>query len=81
MKFYLENRIIQQTINTIKEIWPKKEIVMAFQPHRYSRTKALFNEFVDVLSKIEELTPEYDVILKDLISILHKISLEQVLSP
>ena len=34
----------------------------------------------DLLSKIEELTPEYDVILKDLISILHKISLEQVLS-
>ena len=28
---------------------------MAFQPHRYSRTKALFNEFVDVLSKIDNL--------------------------
>ena len=43
------------TINTIKEIWPKKQMVMAFQPHRYSRTKALFNEFVDVLSKIDNL--------------------------
>ena len=43
------------TINTIKEIWPDKEMVMAFQPHRYSRTKALFNEFVEVLSKIDNL--------------------------
>ena len=33
----------------------------------------------DVLSKIEELSPEYDVILKDIISILHQISLEHVL--
>ncbi len=43
------------TIKTIKEVWPKKEIVMAFQPHRYSRTKALFNEFVEVLSKVDNL--------------------------
>ena len=43
------------TINTIKEIWPDKEMVMAFQPHRYSRTKALFNEFIEVLSKIDNL--------------------------
>ena len=43
------------TIKTIKEIWPNKELVMAFQPHRYSRTKALFNEFIEVLSKIDNL--------------------------
>ena len=34
----------------------------------------------DLLSKIEELSPEYDTILKDIISILHQISLEQVLN-
>ena len=34
----------------------------------------------EALSKIEELSPEYDVILKSLISILHKASLEKVLS-
>ena len=28
---------------------------MAFQPHRYSRTKALFDEFIEVLSKIDNL--------------------------
>ena len=31
----------------------------------------------DLLAKIEELSPEYDVILKDIISILHQISLHQ----
>ena len=34
----------------------------------------------EALSKIEELSPEYDVILKSLISILHKASIEKVLS-
>ena len=34
----------------------------------------------EALSKIEELSPEYDVILKSLISILHKASVEKVLS-
>ena len=34
----------------------------------------------DFLSQIEELSPSYDVILKDMISILHRVSLHQVLS-
>jgi len=34
----------------------------------------------DLLTQIEELSPAYDVILKDMISILHSISLHQVLS-
>ena len=33
----------------------------------------------DKLAEIEQLSPEYDVILRDIISILHQISLEQVL--
>ncbi len=28
---------------------------MIFQPHRYSRTKDFYNEFVDVLSRVDEL--------------------------
>ena len=31
----------------------------------------------DILALIEELSPEYDAILKDIISILHQISLHQ----
>ena len=34
----------------------------------------------DLLSQIEELSPSYDIILKDVISILHRVSLHQVLS-
>ena len=34
----------------------------------------------NILAKIEELSPEYDVILHNLISILHQISLEQALN-
>ena len=32
-----------------------KELNMVFQPHRYTRTKDLFSEFVDVLTKIDNL--------------------------
>ena len=30
--------------------WPDKRLVAAFQPHRYSRTRDLFDDFVSVLS-------------------------------
>jgi UDP-N-acetylmuramate--alanine ligase len=30
--------------------WPEKRLVVAFQPHRYSRTRDLFDEFTAVLS-------------------------------
>ena len=46
---------LKATIETINEIWPDKKVVMAFQPHRYSRTKALFHDFVNILSKIDNL--------------------------
>lgn len=36
---------IKATINAIKEAWPEKRLVVLFQPHRYSRTKALYEEF------------------------------------
>jgi len=30
--------------------WPDKRLIVAFQPHRYSRTRDLFDDFVSVLS-------------------------------
>jgi UDP-N-acetylmuramate--alanine ligase len=36
---------IRATLNAVRESWPAKRIVVVFQPHRYSRTKALFEEF------------------------------------
>ena len=41
--------------NSVKEIWPKRKILVVFQPHRYSRTKDLSKEFKKTFSKIDEL--------------------------
>ena len=35
--------------------WPDKRVVVAFQPHRYSRTRDLFDEFAAVLSTVDAL--------------------------
>lgn len=36
---------IKTTLQAVRESWPDQRIVVAFQPHRYSRTQALFEEF------------------------------------
>ncbi len=36
---------IKFTLQAIKESWPNHRKVIVFQPHRYTRTQALFNEF------------------------------------
>ncbi|WP_455196357.1 UDP-N-acetylmuramate--L-alanine ligase, partial [Kaarinaea lacus] len=43
------------TINTIRQQWPDRRLVMAFQPHRYSRTRDLFDDFAQVLSEVDVL--------------------------
>jgi UDP-N-acetylmuramate--alanine ligase len=35
--------------------WPDKRLVVAFQPHRYSRTRDLFDDFAGVLSSVDAL--------------------------
>jgi UDP-N-acetylmuramate--alanine ligase len=37
---------IRATLAAARNGWPERRLVVAFQPHRYSRTKELFNEFV-----------------------------------
>ncbi len=34
------------TLQTAKTCWPEKRLIVVFQPHRYSRTEALFDRFV-----------------------------------
>ena len=46
---------ILATIMATKEKFPKKKLCMIFEPHRFSRTKQLFNDFVKVLSKLDLL--------------------------
>lgn len=37
---------IKTTLQAVKESWPNQRIVVVFQPHRYTRTKALFEDFM-----------------------------------
>ncbi|MDD3618867.1 MAG: UDP-N-acetylmuramate--L-alanine ligase [Desulfobulbaceae bacterium] len=36
---------IRATLDAVREGWPERRLVVAFQPHRYTRTRALFDEF------------------------------------
>jgi UDP-N-acetylmuramate--alanine ligase len=36
---------IKMTLDAAKACWPERRVVVVFQPHRYSRTRALFDEF------------------------------------
>ena len=46
---------IRATLAAIKEAWPKRRLVVLFQPHRYSRTKALFREFLTAFHRADFL--------------------------
>ncbi len=48
-------REIQAVLEATRSGWPDKRLVMVFQPHRYTRTKALFEDFVSVLSGVDVL--------------------------
>jgi UDP-N-acetylmuramate--alanine ligase len=46
---------ITVTLEAIKEAWPEKRLVVVFQPHRYSRTKALYKEFLTCFHRADYL--------------------------
>jgi UDP-N-acetylmuramate--alanine ligase len=46
---------IQATIQALKQAWPDKRSVIVFQPHRYTRTRDLFENFVSSLSATDVL--------------------------
>ena len=46
---------IRATVDAFRAVWPDRRLVHLFQPHRYSRTQALFSQFVDVLSLVDAL--------------------------
>ncbi len=43
------------TLAAVRGAWPEKRIIVAFQPHRYTRTRDCFDMFVDVLKDIDGL--------------------------
>ena len=46
---------IRCNLDAIREEFQDKKILMIFQPHRYTRTAQLYDEFVDVLNKVDSL--------------------------
>ncbi|QOZ81806.1 MULTISPECIES: UDP-N-acetylmuramate--L-alanine ligase [Chromobacterium] len=43
------------TLAAVRGAFPDKRLVLAFQPHRYTRTRDLFEDFVKVLSSVDAL--------------------------
>ncbi|MEK6805915.1 MAG: UDP-N-acetylmuramate--L-alanine ligase [Pseudomonadota bacterium] len=48
-------REVAATFSAVREAYPKRRLVVAFQPHRYSRTQNLFREFCAVLATADVL--------------------------
>jgi UDP-N-acetylmuramate--alanine ligase len=46
---------ISATLAGIRAAWPDKRIAVLFQPHRYTRTRDLFEDFTQVLSDVDQL--------------------------
>ena len=46
---------VAATIRAVREGWPGRRLVMMFQPHRYTRTRDLYEDFVETLSEVDGL--------------------------
>lgn len=46
---------VEATINAMRLSWPDRRLVMVYQPHRYSRTRDLYEDFCQVLSQVDVL--------------------------
>jgi UDP-N-acetylmuramate--alanine ligase len=48
-------RELAATLEALRQAWPQRRKVVVFQPHRYTRTRDLFEDFVEVLSSVDVL--------------------------
>jgi len=48
-------REVSATVRAIRDGWPGRRLVVAFQPHRYTRTRDLFEDFTQVVSRVDVL--------------------------
>ena len=46
---------VDVTIQAVRNGWPQNRLVMIYQPHRFSRTRDLYDDFVNVLEKVDVL--------------------------
>lgn len=54
-------RELAATLETVRLAWPGRRLVLVFQPHRYSRTRDLFEDFVQVLATRPDVLVLLDV--------------------
>src|SRR5690554_6377778 len=48
-------REVAAVIKAVRDGWPERRLVMVYQPHRYTRTRDLYEDFVEVLSSVDAL--------------------------
>lgn len=48
-------REMMATLKALRGVWPSRRLVLVFQPHRYTRTRDLFEDFAQVLSETDVL--------------------------
>ncbi|MGJ8668174.1 MAG: UDP-N-acetylmuramate--L-alanine ligase [Oceanococcus sp.] len=48
-------REVACTLQAMRHAWPERRLVVAFQPHRYSRTRDLLDDFAEVLGEADVL--------------------------
>jgi UDP-N-acetylmuramate--alanine ligase len=48
-------RELAATLDALRQAWPERRSVIIFQPHRYTRTRDLFEDFVHVLATVDVL--------------------------
>ncbi|MDY7115859.1 UDP-N-acetylmuramate--L-alanine ligase [Halomonas sp. SSL-5] len=48
-------REVEMVIQAVRAGWPERRLVMLYQPHRYTRTRDLFEDFVRVLGGVDTL--------------------------
>ena len=46
---------VRATLDSVHQAWPGRRVVMVYQPHRYTRTRDLYEDFVAVLSGCDAL--------------------------
>ena len=46
---------VDATIKAARAGWPDKNLVMLFQPHRFTRTRDLYDDFANVLTQVDAL--------------------------
>lgn len=46
---------VRATLESARQAWPERRVVMVYQPHRFTRTRDLYEDFVAVLSRCDVL--------------------------